>query len=136
MVLLDAHMPEMDGFTVAEVRCAAGFSLGGDDDSDAVSADLAGDAALSRGGHRSAPDEAHHLSGFLGCYPDSPRWHRAHAFAALPTVSPCTEPGADRPLHILLAEDNRITWVALHTLEKQGHTVVVVGDGQAALGRP
>jgi CheY-like chemotaxis protein/HPt (histidine-containing phosphotransfer) domain-containing protein len=58
----------------------------------------------------------------------------AHAPAALPTVSPRTEPGADHPLHILLAEDNRINQrVALHTLEKQGHTVVVVGDGQAAL---
>jgi two-component system, sensor histidine kinase and response regulator len=58
----------------------------------------------------------------------------AHTPAALPTVSPLTEPSADRPLHILLAEDNRVNQrIALHTLEKQGHTVVVVGDGQAAL---
>jgi len=58
----------------------------------------------------------------------------AHTPAALPTVSLLTAPGADRPLHILLAEDNRVNQrVALHTLEKQGRTVVVVGDGQAAL---
>jgi two-component system, sensor histidine kinase and response regulator len=37
-------------------------------------------------------------------------------------------------LHILLAEDNLVNQkVAVSVLEKQGHTVVVVGTGQAAL---
>jgi signal transduction histidine kinase/CheY-like chemotaxis protein/HPt (histidine-containing phosphotransfer) domain-containing protein len=41
---------------------------------------------------------------------------------------------AQQPLCILLAEDNRVNQqVARRILEKQGHTVVVVGDGQAAL---
>jgi CheY-like chemotaxis protein len=39
-----------------------------------------------------------------------------------------------RPLRILLAEDNRVNqMVAVRILEKQGHAVVVVDDGQAAL---
>jgi CheY-like chemotaxis protein len=39
-----------------------------------------------------------------------------------------------RKLHILLAEDNKINQVvAARMLEKRGHTVIVAGNGQAAL---
>lgn len=39
-----------------------------------------------------------------------------------------------RPLRLLLVEDNAVNqMVARRMLERQGHIVVVVGDGQAAL---
>ena len=50
------------------------------------------------------------------------------------TVSPPVEQRHQQSLRILLVEDNLVNQrVALRILEKQGHTVVVVGDGQAAL---
>src|SRR5712691_3873659 len=133
MVLLDAHMPEMDGFTVA-MHMQQDPALAGTTILMLSSADLAGDTARCR-----AVGIARHL---MKPITQAELWDAiltalggaAHTPAALPTVSPLTEPGTDRPLHILLAEDNRVNQrVALHTLEKQGHTVVVVGDGQAAL---
>src|SRR5215470_7764344 len=133
LVLLDAHMPEMDGFTVAR-HMQQDPALAGTTILMLSSADLAGDAARCRevgiARHLMKPiTQAELWDAILTALGGA-----AHAPAALPTVSPRTEPGADRPLHILLAEDNRINQrVALHTLEKQGHTVVVVGDGQAAL---
>ncbi|HEY0757674.1 MAG TPA: response regulator [Acidisarcina sp.] len=43
-------------------------------------------------------------------------------------------PPAAAPLHILLAEDNAVNQrLATRLLEKRGHTVVVVGNGQEAL---
>jgi len=43
-------------------------------------------------------------------------------------------PVIDRPLHILLAEDNQVNQrVALRILEKHGHTVMLANDGNEAL---
>jgi two-component system, sensor histidine kinase and response regulator len=133
MVLLDAHMPEMDGFTVA-MHMQQDPALAGTTILMLSSADLAGDTARCRevgiARHLMKPiTQAELWDAILTALGGA-----AHTPAALPTVSPLTEPSADRPLHILLAEDNRVNQrIALHTLEKQGHTVVVVGDGQAAL---
>ena len=133
MVLLDAHMPEMDGFTVA-MHMQQDPALAGTTILMLSSADLAGDTARCRevgiARHLMKPiTQAELWDAILTALGGA-----VHTPAALPTISPRTEPGADRPLRILLAEDNRVNQrVALHTLEKQGHTVVVVGDGQAAL---
>jgi CheY-like chemotaxis protein len=41
---------------------------------------------------------------------------------------------AERPLRVLVAEDNLVNQrLAVHLLEKRGHTVVVVGNGREAL---
>jgi len=133
LVLLDAHMPEMDGFTVA-THMQQDPALAGTTILMLSSADLAGDAARCRevgiARHLMKPITQAELWDAILTALDG----AGHTPAALPALSPRTEPGANRPLHILLAEDNRINQrVALHTLEKQGHTVVVVGDGQAAL---
>jgi CheY-like chemotaxis protein/HPt (histidine-containing phosphotransfer) domain-containing protein len=57
-----------------------------------------------------------------------------HTRAPVPTATPSPGHGMPHPLRILLAEDNRVNqMVAIRMLEKQGHAVTVVGDGQAAL---
>src|SRR5262249_57861085 len=53
------------------------------------------------------------------------------ALASGPARS-CPEP--QRSLHLLLAEDNPVNQkLAVSILEKQGHTVVVAGNGREAL---
>jgi PAS domain S-box-containing protein len=50
------------------------------------------------------------------------------------TAPSAADEGPTRPLRILLAEDNPVNQeVAVALLEADGHTVVVAGDGQAAL---
>ena len=50
------------------------------------------------------------------------------------TSPPATEPGARRPLKILLAEDNVTNQkLAVTILNKQGHQVTVAGDGRQAI---
>src|SRR5215510_6204091 len=118
MVLLDAHMPEMDGFTVAR-HMQQDPALAGTTILMLSSADLAGDAARCR-----------ELG--IACHlmkPIAPAelWEAivmalgraAHTHTARSTDS---QPGAQvppGPLRILLAEDNRVNQqVALRTLEK------------------
>jgi two-component system, sensor histidine kinase and response regulator len=49
---------------------------------------------------------------------------------------PATVPMAAQSLHILVAEDNAVNQqIARRLLEKRGHTVVLVGDGRAAVDR-
>ena len=133
MALLDAHMPEMDGFTVA-MHMQQEPTLAGTTILMLSSADSAGDAARCRevgiARHLMKPiTQAELWDAILTALGSA-----TDTGVAPPTVSPPTEPGPDRHLRILLAEDNRVNQrVALHTLEKQGHTVAVVSDGQAAL---
>jgi len=107
-------MPEMDGFTVA-THMQQDPALAGTTILMLSSADLAGDTARCRevgiARHLMKPiTQAELWDAILTALGGA-----AHTPAALPTVSPLTEPGADRPLHILLAEDNRVNQrVALH----------------------
>jgi len=133
LVLLDAHMPEMDGFTVA-THMQQDPALAGTTILMLSSADLAGDAARCREvsitRHLIKPImQAELWDAILTVLGSAARPH-----AVWPTPSPPVVQESRQPLRILLAEDNRVNQqVALRILEKQGHTVVVVGDGQAAL---
>jgi signal transduction histidine kinase/CheY-like chemotaxis protein len=133
-VLLDAHMPEQDGFAVAtQIEGNPRFS-----ESRVVmltSTGSRGDAAKCReagiGAYLSKPLKKSDLLDFLVNLTNSGRGRRNNDQPATTTLS-SEKPGP--ALRILLAEDNRVNQlVAVGMLEKRGHTVVVAATGRAAL---
>jgi PAS domain S-box-containing protein len=133
LVLLDACMPEMDGFAVAE-QIRRDPELAGATVMMLSSADRAGDASRCRG---------------LGvaCYLRKPVT-QSELFDAILTAMGAVplDEGASpraslagavqgrRSLRVLLAEDNEVNQLlAVKTLQRRGHTVVVAADGHEAL---
>ncbi|HEY4235382.1 MAG TPA: response regulator [Lacipirellulaceae bacterium] len=133
LVLLDAMMPGMDGFEVAQqiqsmqelVQPIAMMLSSADCDADAARCRTLGIASYLR-----KPVVASELREAivkaLGREPRAP---------ALPPLSPlATNDPAGRKLNILLAEDNPINQrVAIGMLEKRGHSVMPVNNGREAL---
>ena len=130
LVLLDAQMPGMDGFAVADwVTQSPG--LAGPVVMMLSSADRQGDCARCR---------ALGITSYL-VKPVEPDELRRVIATALGRVaggssrgSGRSEPSRTRPLRILLAEDNIVNQqVAVRLLSSAGHTVVVAQDGDAAV---
>ncbi|HEV3143569.1 MAG TPA: response regulator, partial [Gemmataceae bacterium] len=133
LVLLDVHMPGMDGFEVAEhiqrhpelsqtpiVMLTSGAGRPGEAQR---CRDLGIRAHLTKPVRQAELQRAIQVA--LGRRPAEPT-PRA-ATAALPS---------ERQLRILLAEDNAINQkLALRLLQKQGHTVAIANDGKEALAR-
>jgi signal transduction histidine kinase/CheY-like chemotaxis protein/HPt (histidine-containing phosphotransfer) domain-containing protein len=137
LVLLDAVMPDMDGFRVAEeirrrpeLATATLMMLS--------SADRQGDAARCRdlgvARYLGKPvKQSDLLDAILA------------ALAVAPAASPAAGAGAPdagarparaAPLRVLLVEDHPVNQLlAVRTLEKQGHAVTVAGNGRQALAR-
>jgi two-component system, sensor histidine kinase and response regulator len=130
MVLLDGHMPQMDGFAVAErirgtpelteTHIVMLTSAGQPDDVNRC-------RELSIDGYLMKPIKQSELFrtllGVLGKSPQSPRPIGADSAAQTP-----------RHWRILLVEDHVINQkLASRLLEKQGHTVTVVSSGRSAL---
>jgi CheY-like chemotaxis protein len=130
LVLLDANMPEVDGFTLAE-RIRANPDLVG------ATVMMLSSACQPIDAHR-----CHELG--LAAYLTKPikqtDLYRAILAALGAPAGETTAPAAPavaparRPLRLLLAEDNPVNQkLAVRLLEKKGHTVVVAGDGVEAV---
>ena len=132
VVLLDGHMPEMDGFEVAarvkkdpHLRQATVILLtsAGRREDVTRAKTLGAAAALTKPVKQSelwdAIVTALHVPG------------RAKA---RPSVARERARGAKRPLRILVAEDNPVNQqLALHLLERRGHSAVVAENGREAI---
>ena len=132
LVLLDANMPGMDGFDVAE-QIAANPDLSGLSIMMLTSSGKYGDSERAR---------ALGISAYLTKPIDAAGLHEAICRvlegAAIPGLSrpatPTSGKGLARPLRILLAEDNVVNQrVAVGLLTKRGHAVTVANNGVEAL---
>jgi signal transduction histidine kinase/CheY-like chemotaxis protein len=133
LVLLDAMMPEMDGFTLAE-EIRRRPDLAGVVIMMLSSADRAEDAARCRrlglARYLLKPiKQSDLLQAIVRALP------RQAQPMDLTEVEPEKAPAnISRPLRILLAEDNAVNQLlAVRVLEQAGHTVTVAGNGREAL---
>jgi CheY-like chemotaxis protein len=133
LAVVDAHMPEMDGFTLA--------------DTIRQTPDLAGTTVIMLTSAGQRGDAARCREVGIAAYLTKPVKQSELWDAIVVTLSRPSEPA--RPaalvtrhslrenrqrLHILLAEDNEVNQrVAVRMLEKRGHRVVTVRNGQEAL---
>ena len=133
LILLDAQMPGMDGFSVAErikqdVRLARSVVIM------LTSAGLRGDAARCRElgirAYLTKPIKRSELLQAVRLVLGSP----AVTEESRPVVTIHSLRESRGRLRILLVEDNRVNQaLATQFLEKRGHEVVVAGNGRAAL---
>ncbi|MBS0202152.1 MAG: response regulator [Planctomycetes bacterium] len=131
LILLDAHMPEMDGFTVAEriqqlpahvVPTVMMLTSGGQSKDAARCRELGLAAYLVKPVRQSELRQA-----ILTAMSTAPRQPVARKTAGEPTI-----PG--RTLHILLAEDNPMNQqLVVKLLRQRQYTAVVVENGAEAL---
>jgi two-component system sensor histidine kinase/response regulator len=132
-VLIDAHMPDMDGFSVAE-EIKKDPALAGATLLMLTSSGRQGDGARCRelgiAAYLMKPisqlellDAILAVQGMASAGPDRLQVVTRHSLRE-----------GRRQLRILLAEDNKVNQlVAARLLGKRGHTVVVVGTGREAL---
>ncbi|HEX5271022.1 MAG TPA: response regulator, partial [Gemmataceae bacterium] len=132
LVLIDGHMPDMDGFALAE-RIQEAPQTPGTTLVMLTSGGQPGDVARCRelgiASYLMKPIKQSDLLRAIGS-----------ALRLTAQVEPRTGLGSAtgrvsrRPLHVLLAEDNLVNQrLAVRLLEKAGHTSVIAGNGREAL---
>jgi len=132
LILLDGQMPEMDGFTLAEI-IQKDPELVGAAIMMLTSAGHAGDAARCRELGISAylvkpVRQGELLESIRQVLQKTPKPE------SVPLVTRHTLRETQNRARILLAEDNAVNQtLAVRLLEKRGYTVVVAGDGKAAI---
>ena len=130
LVLLDANMPDLDGFAVAE-QIRLRQELGGACIMMLTSSGQYGDAARCRElgipTYLTKPVKQAELLEAI--------YRALDRQAAETRVEPITSsPGAVRPMDVLLAEDNPVNQkVAVGLLTKRGHRVTVAANGREAV---
>ncbi|PYM60404.1 MAG: hypothetical protein DMD79_15845, partial [Candidatus Rokuibacteriota bacterium] len=135
LVLLDAQMPEMDGFVLAERLREAGetapmvlLSSG------AQAGDAARCRVLGLAGYLAKPVNQADLREAILVALGPAASGRSTADGAVPLVTRHTLRERRRRLHVLVAEDNPVNQkVAVRLLERHGHAVRVVGTGRDAV---
>jgi two-component system sensor histidine kinase/response regulator len=137
LVILDAQMPEMDGFAVAEA-IKQNPTHAGSVVIMLTSAGLRDDVARCREqgikAYLSKPVKRSDLLATITTVLAAQLGPPDPTQAVPPVVTPQTVPETRGTLQILLAEDNAVNQLfAVRLLEKRGHAVVVVGTGKAAL---
>jgi PAS domain S-box-containing protein len=136
LVLLDGHMPGMDGFEVAarvkqdpqlhEAEVILLTSAGRSED--VARAKTVGVAATL-----SKPVKQSELWDAIATALNVPGRQKSRA-SSLPAAAKARARAARHPLRVLLAEDNPVNQeVALRLLERRGHSVIVAENGRQAL---
>jgi len=137
LILLDAQMPDMDGFTLAE-RVIGEPALATATIMMLTSAGQRGDAARCRelgiSGYLTKPIRSPDLRQAIRLALAPARDDRAPLVTRHAVRASAQSRAAVGPLRVLLAEDNSVNQqLAVGLLKKRGHTTVVAEDGRAAL---
>jgi two-component system, sensor histidine kinase and response regulator len=132
LILIDAHMPEMDGFALTE-SIVAMPEFSGSSIVMLTSAGQPNDARRCReiglAGYVTKPiGQAELLDVISGAMRNTRRALRKWPDSVEPS------PAASRTLNVLLAEDNIVNQkLAVLLLQRRGHSVTVVGNGREAV---
>ncbi len=136
LMLIDQMMPEMDGFALVE-KLQKEPDLAPSTIMMLTSADRQSDASRCRSmriaGYLVKPVKADELQiAVLAALTGQQSASRSSRLVSQPAAGSKSQ--APRPLHILLAEDNPVNQrVALHLLQKAGHSTLAVANGKQAL---